>query len=144
MSNVRRFGATGDGTTDDTEAIRHAISDGDGALHFPPGSYRITRPLEINLAESGPVGIDGTSGTARVLMTGPGPAFRLIGTHGGTGDPSSVRGNVYPNQRLPTIKNIEIEGAHPEADGIQMIQTMHVRYPKLLATRSMKSSSAAV
>ncbi|MCA9108748.1 MAG: hypothetical protein KDA52_02270, partial [Planctomycetaceae bacterium] len=29
MSNVRHFGATGDGETDDTEAIRHALSEGD-------------------------------------------------------------------------------------------------------------------
>ena len=124
MSNVQRFGATGDGTTDDTKAIRHAIQDGDGMLYFPPGSYRITQSLEINLAQTGPMGIDGTSGTARVLMKGLGPAFRLVGTHGGTGDSTSVKGNVYPNQRLPTIKNIEIEGAHPEADGIQLIRTV--------------------
>ena len=124
MSNVHRFGATGDGTTDDTGAIRHAIADGDGLLCFPPGSYRITQPLEINLAQSGPVGIDGSGGTARVLMAGPGPAFRWVGTHGGTGEPSSVKGNVYPLQRLPMIKNIEIQGVHPAADGIQMIRTM--------------------
>ena len=135
MSNVQRFGATGDGTTDDTEAIRHAIRDGDGMLHFPPGSYRITESIEINLAESGPLGIDGTSGTARVLMTGPGPAFRLIGTHGGTGDPNSVKGNVYPKQRLPTIKNIEIEGAHAEADGIEMIQTLQSVFEGVLIRR---------
>ena len=135
MSNVQRFGATGDGKTDDTEAIRHAIRDGDGMLHFPPGSYRITQPIEINLAQSGPIGIDGTSGTARVLMAGPGPAFRLVGTHGGTGDPSSAKGNVYPNQRLPTIKNIEIEGAHPEADGIEMIQTMQSVFEGVLVRR---------
>ncbi len=135
MSNVQRFGATGDGTTDDTTAIRHAIRDGDGVLHFPPGSYRITAPIEIKLDESGPIGIDGTSGTARVLMTGPGPAFRLIGSHGGTGDPNSVKGNVYPKQRLPTIKNIEIEGAHPEADGIEMIQTLQSIFEGVLVRR---------
>jgi hypothetical protein len=135
MSNVQRFGAAGDGTTDDTDAIRHAIRDGDGMLHFPPGTYRITQPIEISLAQSGPIGIDGTSGTARVLMTGPGPAFRLVGTHGGTGAPSSVKGNVYPNQRLPTIKNIEIEGAHPEAVGIEMIQTMQSVFEGVLIHR---------
>ena len=124
MSNVRNFGAAGDGTTDDTEAIRHAVEEGDGMLHFPPGSYRVSQPIEIRLAEFGPLGIDGTGGTARIVMTGPGPAFRLVGTHGGTGDPSSVEGNVYPNQRLPTIQNVEIEGAHPEADGIELIETM--------------------
>ncbi|MBP89970.1 MAG: hypothetical protein CMJ64_25220 [Planctomycetaceae bacterium] len=135
MSNVQRFGATGDGETDDTEAIRHAIRDGDGMLHFPPGTYRITQPLEIALEKSGPLGIDGTSGTARIVMAGAGPAFRLIGTHGGTGDPSSVKGNVYPSQRLPTIKNIEIEGAHPEADGIEMIQTMQSVFEGILIRR---------
>ncbi len=124
MSNVQRFGATGDGTTDDTQAIRHALRDGDGMLHFPPGTYRITQPIEVTLTETGPLGIDGTSGTARILMTGPGPAFRLVGTHGGTGDPDSAKGNVFPAQRLPTIQNIEIEGAHAEADGVELVETI--------------------
>jgi polygalacturonase len=135
MSNVQRFGAAGDGTTDDTEAIRHAVRDGDGVLHFPPGSYLITATIEIKLDESGPLGIDGSSGTARVLMTGPGPAFRVIGTHGGTGDPNSVKGSVYPKQRLPTIKNIEIEGVHPEADGIEMIETLQSVFEGVLIRR---------
>ncbi len=135
MSNVRRFGAMGDGRADDTEAIRHAIQDGDGVLHFPPGTYRITEPIDVALEQAGPFGIDGTSGAARILMAGAGPAFRLIGTHGGTGDPSSVKGNVYPNQRLPTIKNIEIEGAHAEADGIEMIQTMQSVFEGVLIRR---------
>ena len=68
MSNVQRFGAIGDGVTDDTDAIRHTIQYGDGMLHFPPGSYRISQTLEIPLAESGPSGIDGTGGTARILL----------------------------------------------------------------------------
>ena len=135
MSNVQRFGATGDGQTDDTEAIRHAVRDGDGMLHFPPGSYRITEPIEIVLEKAGPLGIDGTSGTARIIMAGVGPAFRIIGTHGGTGDPNSVTGNVYPGQRLPTIKNIEIEGAHPEADGVEMIMTMQSVFEGVLIRR---------
>ena len=124
MSNVRRFGASGDGETDDTESIRHALQDGDGVLRFPPGSYRISQTIEIDLEKRGPVAINGTGGTARVIMAGRGPAFRFVGTHDGTGDPHSVAGNVYPDQRLPTIKNIEIEGAHPQADGLQLVKTM--------------------
>jgi len=135
MSNVQRFGATGDGTTDDTDSILHAIRDGDGMLHFPPGNYRITRPIEVLLEESGPFGIDGTGGTARVVMAGAGPAFRLIGTHGGTGDPLSAKGNVFPTQRLPTVKNIEVEGAHPEADGFELIQTMQSVFEGVLIRR---------
>ncbi len=135
MSNVRRFGAAGDGTTDDTQSIRHALRDGDGVLHFPPGTYRISQTIEVPLADVGPCGIDGTSGTARLLMHGPGPALRVIGTHGGTGNPSSVKGNVFPTQRLPTIKNIDIEGAHPEADGIELVQTMQSVFEGVLIHR---------
>ena len=50
MSNVTRFGAIGDGVADDTEAIQHAVTQGDGVLHFPPGTYRITQPIEIKLS----------------------------------------------------------------------------------------------
>ena len=49
MSNVRDFGAVGDGKTDDTQAIRHAIFDGDGLIEFPRGEYLITETLEIPL-----------------------------------------------------------------------------------------------
>ncbi|MBX3438454.1 MAG: right-handed parallel beta-helix repeat-containing protein [Planctomycetaceae bacterium] len=135
MSNVRRFGAAGDGTTDDTAAVRHALRDGDGMLHFPPGTYLISQTIEVLLADRGPCGIDGTSGTARILMSGPGPAFRFIGTHGGTGNPASFKGNVFPTQRLPTIQNIEIEGVHPEADGIELVQTMQALFEGVLIRR---------
>ena len=124
MSNVRQFGAAGDGVADDTNAIQHTVDQGDGLLEFPPGAYRITRPIEVRLETAGPFSIDGTGCTARVIMAGPGPAFRLIGTHRGTADPSLVVGNVFPEQRLPTVRNIEIEGTHSEADGIQLVRTM--------------------
>ena len=32
MSNVLRFGAVGDGVTDDTEAIKHTVANGDGIV----------------------------------------------------------------------------------------------------------------
>lgn len=48
--NVRHFGAFGDGTAQDTEAIQAAIdaalSDG-SVVHIPPGTYRITATLRI-------------------------------------------------------------------------------------------------
>ena len=134
MSNVMRFGAVGDGKNDDTEAINHAVSDGDGVLHFPSGTYRITSPIEINLSDDGPLGIDG-GGVARVVMAGKGPAFRLVGTHGGTGDPGSRNGNVATRQRMPTIKNIEVEGVHIEADGVELIRTMQSVFEGVMVTR---------
>ena len=135
MSNVTRFGAVGDGVTDDIEAITHAVSQGDGMLHFPPGTYRITQPIEIKLTENGPLGIEGSGGTARIIMAGKGPAFRLIGTHDGTGDPGSRKGNVASLQRMPTIRNIEVEGAHTEADGFELIETMQSVFEGVMVTR---------
>ena len=118
MSNVTRFGAVGDGVVDDTESIRHAVNEGDGMLHFPPGTYRITQPIEVRLAKRGPLGIDGTGGTARIVMAGKGPAFRLIGTHGGTGDPVSdwfFRNSFFP-RKIPVfvqpINPVWVPGLH--------------------------------
>ena len=135
MSNVREFGAVGDGRADDTEALKHAVSQGDGALHFPPGTYRITQSIEVRLAKRGPLSIDGSGGSAKVVMAGPGPAFRLVGTHGGTGDPGSRKSNVASHQRLPTIRNIEVEGAHAEADGFELVETMQSVFEGVMVTR---------
>ena len=135
MSNVREFGAVGDGRGDDTEAIQHAVSPGDGVLHFLPGTYRITQSIEVRLAKRGPLSIDGSGGSAKVVMAGPGPAFRLAGTHGGTGDPGSRKSNVASHQRLPTIRNIEVEGAHAEADGFELVETMQSVFEGVMVTR---------
>lgn len=124
MSQVNDFGAAGDGQMDDTEALQHAAMDGDGVLEFEPGVYRITKTIEIPLSKLGPLGIRGSSGTARIVMAGPGPAFRLVGTHSGTGDPTSRNPQVIENERLPTFQNIEITGDHAEADGIELVGTM--------------------
>lgn len=46
--NVRDFGATGDGTTDDTIAIKAAMAAAEGStVYFPPGHYRITSALNV-------------------------------------------------------------------------------------------------
>lgn len=56
--NVMDYGATGDGRTDDTDAIQSAISDNlgfanasDKILYFPAGTYLVSRPLEWRLAD---------------------------------------------------------------------------------------------
>lgn len=49
--SVKDFGATGDGVTDDLFALQNAqtyvLSTGGGTLYFPPGTYYITAPFEI-------------------------------------------------------------------------------------------------
>src|SRR6266550_5454084 len=46
---VLDFGAKGDGTADDTAAIQELIDAKVGSLRFPAGSYRITKPLVVDL-----------------------------------------------------------------------------------------------
>ena len=56
--NVQDYGATGDGTTDDTVAINAAITDGNrcgegcdsstttpAIVYFPPGTYLVSKPI---------------------------------------------------------------------------------------------------
>lgn len=131
MSNVRDFGAVGDGKADDTQAIQHALDNGDDLLEFPRGSYRITRTIEVSLLRR--VSIDG-GGRATVIMEGAGPAFRLTGSHGGTGDPGSVKPETWA-QCLPTVRNIVVEGGHSEADGFELIETMQVVFESVLVRR---------
>ena len=64
MSNVRNFGATGDGVADDTEAIQHTVQQGDGFLEFPRGIYHITKSIEIDLKKHDRTAVCGLGGTA--------------------------------------------------------------------------------
>lgn len=125
-ANVRDFGARGDGTTDDTAAIEAAVrAAADGTVEFPRGRYRLTRTVEIALATAGPLGITGRGGAATVVMAGPGPAFRFVGSHDqGTADPRSVRPVTRDQERLPVVADLEIAGAHPEADGVEFRHTL--------------------
>ncbi|MFT4550857.1 MAG: polygalacturonase [Verrucomicrobiales bacterium] len=124
MSDVRQFGATGDGITDDTAAIRHAMKDGDGLLEFPKGNYKISGTIEVPIGSRGTCAITGDAGTATIVMAAAGPAFRLTGNHAGTGDPGSVTPATWKTERMPTVRGIAIEGAHPEADGFELAGTM--------------------
>jgi hypothetical protein len=122
--NVRDFGARGDGRTDDTAALRRAVARcTSGALVFPAGDFRVTQTIEIKGAERGRLSLLG-QGVGRVVMAGPGPAFRFVGSHTGSADPASVKPVVWDNERMPLLDGLEITGAHPEADGVEFLQTM--------------------
>ena len=135
MSDVRQFGAKGDGIIDDTEAVRHAVEKGDGALFFPSGTYLISETINIALTKKGPVAISGESGTSTVIMTGEGPAFRLAGAHQGTGDPGSVKPVVWDQERMPTVQNIALEGKNPNADGFELLGTMQSVFDGVMVRR---------
>lgn len=124
MSNVRDFGAKGDGRTDDTTAIQHALNDGDGLVEFPRGEYRVSRTLVVDLARHGRRALAGSGGTAKLQMDGPGPAILLQGTHAKSADPLGFRPEEWQNERMPTVSGLEIEGRHDEADGIRIVGVM--------------------
>src|SRR5260221_1873165 len=104
MSNVRQFGAAGDGQRDDTDAIEHAVRDGDGLVEFPRGTYRITRPMVVRLKESGPIGVRGSGGTAKLVMAGAGPALGFEATHSTTARPGGFRPEERGPARKPSVR----------------------------------------
>lgn len=132
MSNVRDFGARGDGITDDTKAIEDTLVKGDGTLQFPKGDYLITHSINVKLADSGRVSIDGSGGASKILMKGAGPAFQITGTHVRSADPKTFEPRVWTHERMPTISNLEIEGKHPEADGFLLTGTMQATFEGVL------------
>ncbi len=124
MSWVHEFGAVGDGQTDDTKAIQHAVDTGAGVLTFAKGTYRITRPIVLDMKRHGYVGIRGDQGTAQLRMDGAGPAFRIVGDHRGTAYPPSVKQHTWQRERFPVLSGLEIVGNHAEADGVELVRTM--------------------
>jgi parallel beta-helix repeat protein len=135
MSNVRDFGAKGDGKTDDTAALQHCLKDGNGLVEFPRGDYLISQTLVIDLTQRSRVALKGTGGTAKLIMTGPGPALALHAGHTGSADPGTFRPEEWLNERMPTVSEIEIEGRHPEADGILISGVMQPTLTGVLIRR---------
>lgn len=76
--NVKRFGAMGDGVTDDSAAIENAIRQADavggGVVYFPPGTYAVVPHLSIGGSPTGGIYIDGKS---KVTLMGDGAASVL-------------------------------------------------------------------
>lgn len=136
MSNVRDFGAMGDGRHDDTAAIKHALEMHDGVLHFPRGEYRISESIVIDLKTLSRTTIHGTGGTAKILMHGPGPAFEFRATHmTASAAPGGFRDEEWQHERMPTLRDIEIEGKHPEADGVKIVGVMQPTLTGVLIRR---------
>jgi hypothetical protein len=108
----------GDGKADNTAAIRERLRK-DGTLTLPRGVYRITEPIVIDLKATGPVAI-AAEGNATLLMDGPGPALRFVGTHlEGTAAPKTFKPGVWEKERTPMVSGLEIVGKHADADGIE-------------------------
>jgi hypothetical protein len=131
---VRHFGAVGDGVADDADAIQKAVDSAVGDIKFPPGVFRITRPIVVDLDRVGFTSFVGR-GTARIVMAGPGPAIKFVGTHAGTADPHTMKDNIWARQRMPRVDSLEIVGDHAEAIGIQATGTVQLTINDVLIRR---------
>src|SRR3712207_585166 len=102
MIDKARFGIVGDGRTDDAAALEHAFAAAGGPVVLPPGDYRLGRTMEWRLADVGRCSLSG-NGVARLIMAGPGPALRLLGSHQGSAAPSSVTATTLNRERVPLV-----------------------------------------
>ena len=136
IKTVRDFGALGDGKSDDSPAVQKAVDSGIGDIILPKGVYRFSKTVSVDLDKVGPTSFEGT-GTATIVMAGPGPAIRFIGTHEGSAAPHTVKENVWKNQRMPAVDGVEIVGAHPEAVGIEAIKTMKLVLTRLTVRKAL-------
>lgn len=144
--NVRLYGATGNGTTDDTAAIQAATSAADssagGIVYFPAGQYKISSSITSQSLYTGFLG-DGkgasailNTGTGAAIISDPssfapvvnpysilrGPAFEhiLIGCNSNNGavpaSSSTTAGFLAENQLGPVFLDDRVSGCH---DGIE-------------------------
>lgn len=118
MIDLAAFGLAADGDCDCTAALQQAVDTG-GGLRLPAGRYRITSPVEVDLARVGPFELTGEPG-ATIVNACAGPALRIRGSHDGTAAPDSVSAQTYLKERSPRIVDLEIVGDHPEAVGIEL------------------------
>lgn len=123
VRNVRDFGAAGDGRQDDTAAIEKAFAAG-GGVSFPPGRYRLTRTLRIELEKAGPVAITGHGATLE--MSAAGPALHLVGTVQRTAAPTDFPREFWVKQPGVSVTGLEFSGAHPDAVGLEVTRTMQL------------------
>ena len=121
--NVQDYGATGDGTTDDTANINAAISDGNrcgqgcdsstvtpALIYFPPGTYLVSAPL-IQYYYTQFVGDAVTLPTIKAA-----PSFTGIAVI--DSDPYGSNGNWYTNQNnfFRQVRNFVIDIASSNAN----------------------------
>jgi hypothetical protein len=73
--NVRSLGAAGDGTTDDTAALRKAIAE-HKTIYFPAGQYRVTDTIQLKPYT---ILIGLHPGITRILLADGTPSFQGVG-----------------------------------------------------------------
>lgn len=112
------------GLRDATDILQQRIDRG-GHVWIPSGTYKISRTLLVDLETDGIRSLSG-NGTATLVMTGPGPAIKVVGTHFKSADPQNYDPKVWTQERMPLIDGLAITATHAEADGIEAVGTMQL------------------
>ncbi len=133
--SARQAGAKGDGKADDSAALQAAI-DAHGALRLERGEYRLTRGLSVDLAKLGRFAISG-DGAATLIMEGDGAAISLLGQHGGTADPKTLKPEVWERENTPSLSGFEIRGANPKACGVEAAGCMQLSLHHVVISRCL-------
>ncbi|KAK3896383.1 pectate lyase superfamily protein-domain-containing protein, partial [Staphylotrichum tortipilum] len=118
--NVRDYGATGNGVTDDTAAIKRAMNDGkrcgekcngsttkNAIVYFPPGTYLISTTIPLPFGTQ----VIGDANNRPLLLAAPGfVGLGVLSTDEYTG------GGTGAGPRRPAIRNIfiDVRGTAPD------------------------------
>jgi len=108
---------------DSTAELQRRIDSNDGNLLLGKTEIlRITKSLIFDLTKHAAVSVQSAGGVT-IVMDGPGPALRFLGSHEGTASPQSFKPATW-NERMPIVSGLEILGNHASADGIELVQTV--------------------
>lgn len=109
--NVKSYGATGNGTTDDTAAIQSAINyciNGGNSLYFPAGTYLVSSQLNV----TGTINIFG-DGIYRDVANPPTAGTIIMCNFAGNGQ----NGVFYVTGNSASFSDIEVTCRYQPADG---------------------------
>lgn len=106
----------------DQVRLAHLLEQSKGNFVIPAGTYEFGGTLEIDLTKFGALSLR-TDGPVTIKMKAAGPAIRITGSLVGRAHPEQIKEHTWL-ERMPLIDGIGILGDHPEADGIELVQTM--------------------
>ncbi|MGA9306848.1 MAG: glycosyl hydrolase family 28-related protein [Candidatus Sulfotelmatobacter sp.] len=103
--NIRSLGAKGDGTTDDTDALRKAIAQS-RAIYLPSGQYRVTDTITLR-PDTVLIGLHPS--VTRILLADSTPAFQ------GVGSPKALLETPKDGTNIVTGIGLYTNGINPRA-----------------------------
>jgi hypothetical protein len=124
VTNVKEYGATGNGSTDDTAAIQAAVAaakTGTQVLFFPAGTYIISAPLNVGGGFPGALQIYGVGWDSQIKLANNANCYLF------------VLNNVYTPGLVICDLYLNCNGANQtsESGGIDAYGAVHSRFERL-------------